>query len=115
MAGSTTTTTTSRTTTSSSSTSSTSTTTAKISTTTTTAKNICVVKRIYGDDSDEVQKLKFIRDNVLNQTPAGQELIKLYYQWSPIIVEAMEEDEGFKEEMREVIEGILAMIRSEIE
>ena len=53
--------------------------------------------------------LKYLRDSVLNNTPEGQEIIKLYYQWSPAIVIAMEEDEGFQEEMEELIDGVLGL------
>jgi len=47
--------------------------------------------------------------------PVGQELIRLYYQWSPIIVKAMEDDEEFKEEAKEMIYGVLPMIGEEAE
>jgi hypothetical protein len=48
---------------------------------------------------------------VLSQTPEGQELIKLYYQWSPAIVRAMENDEEFKEEVKEMVDGVLELVR----
>jgi len=51
----------------------------------------------------------------LNQTKEGEELIKLYYQWSPVIVKAMEEDEEFKKEVKAMIDGVLPLIREEIE
>ena len=47
--------------------------------------------------------------------PVGQELIRLYYQWSPVIVKAMEDDEEYKEEAKEMIYGVLLLIRGEIE
>jgi hypothetical protein len=47
----------------------------------------------------------------MSQTPEGQELIKLYYQWSPTVVKAMEEDEGFREEVKEMIDEILGVIQ----
>ncbi len=71
----------------------------------------CVAKVIYGEESEEVELLRYFRDKMLNQTPAGQELIELYYQWSPAIVKVMEEDMEFKEELKELLEGILPMIR----
>jgi len=48
---------------------------------------------------------------VLSKTPTGLEIIKLYYQLSPAIVSAMVADEAFKKEVKEMIEGILPMIR----
>ena len=50
------------------------------------------------------------RDNVLSATPEGQEIIDLYYQWSPVIVRAMEADEDFKGEVKALIDGILPLI-----
>jgi hypothetical protein len=39
----------------------------------------------------------------------------LYYEWSPVIVKAMGEDEAFKQEAREMIDGVLEVIRGEVE
>jgi len=86
-----------------------------ITTTTTTTTGNCPSKETYGEGSEEVELLRYIRDNVLAQTPEGRELIRLYYQWSPAVVEIMEEDEGFKEEVKDMIDGILLTIRTEIE
>ena len=74
---------------------------------------ICPVEEVYGESANETTLLRYFRDNVLRKSPEGQEIIKLYYQWSPAIVEAMEEDEEFKEEAREMIDGILGLIREE--
>ena len=70
---------------------------------------------ICGEQSEEVAALRWYRDNVLSQTPEGRELIKLYYQWSPIIVRAMEQDEEFKEEIKQIIDGVLPMIEDGME
>jgi len=59
--------------------------------------------------------LRHFRDKVLSQTPEGQDLIRLYYELSPGIVKAMEEDESFKQEVKEMIDGILPLLRGEIE
>ena len=52
---------------------------------------------------------------MLNKTPEGQELTRLYYEWSSSIVEAMKEDEKFKEEIEEMIDGVLMLIAEEAE
>jgi len=39
----------------------------------------------------------------------------LYYERSPAIVEMMNEDEEFKQEVKEMIDGILPLIREEVE
>ena len=51
----------------------------------------------------------------MNKTPVGQEIIRLYYQWSPAIVKAMGDDEEFKEEVKEMIDGILELVEEETE
>ena len=84
------------------------------SSTTTVPLLICPFQEIYGEYSQEVEYLRYVRDKVLRQTREGRELIKLYYQWSPAIVMAMEEDELFKEELREIMDGVLSMIAGEV-
>jgi hypothetical protein len=75
----------------------------------------CTLVKIYGENSKEVKILRLFRDNVLSKTPEGQEIIRLYYQWSPAIVKAMERDEEFKEEVKEMIDGILGLIPEKAE
>lgn len=62
-----------------------------------------------------MELLRKYRDEVLNTTLVGQEIIRLYYLWSPAIVKAMEADETFKREIKEMIDGILPLIREEVE
>ncbi len=76
---------------------------------------LCAVEIVYGKDSETTQLLRYFRNNVLEKTSAGQEMINLYYEWSPAIVKAMEGDEEFKEEIKEMIDGILPLIRREVE
>jgi len=87
-----------------------STTTTANSTTTTT---ICPLKKIYGQHSEETELLRCFRDQVLNKTPEGKEVIRLYYEWSPLIAKAMEVDEEFKEGLKKVIDGILLLTMEE--
>jgi hypothetical protein len=94
------------------------TTTSTPDTTTTTEEDddgICPIEEIYGEDAEETEILRYLRDTFLNQTPEGQELIRLYYEWSPAIVKAMEEDEEFKEEIKGMVDGVLPLIGKEIE
>ncbi len=75
----------------------------------------CVVEKIYGGHSEKVETLRYFRDNILRRTPTGQEIIRLYYEWSPAIVKAIEENEGLKGELKGVIDGILTLIGAEAE
>ena len=67
----------------------------------------CFFSRTLGEDSITVEYLRSYRDNVLTKTPEGRKLIKLYYQWSPVIVNIMDGDEDFMEEMISVIDEVV--------
>jgi len=79
-------------------------------TTTTTSSSTCISEVLYGENSEEVKVLRFLRDEILSRTPTGREIIRLYYDWSPMIVKTTEEDGEFKEEVKEMIDGVLAII-----
>lgn len=51
----------------------------------------------------------------MTQTPEDQELIRLYYEWSHVIVKEMEEDRRFEEEVKSTIDEILSLIDSMVE
>ena len=86
------------------------------STTTTTGSIInCFSEEIYGQHSEETELLRYFRDQVLNKTPEGKEIIRLYYLWSPAIVKAMEANEEFKETVKGRMDGILLLIMEEAE
>ena len=70
----------------------------------------CPLIFVLGEDSNELDLLRRFRDEVLCKTPIGRNIIKLYYQWSPAIVEAMEENKIFREKIREIIDGFLPII-----
>lgn len=71
----------------------------------------CPVTQIYGNNSEKTQLLRYVRDNIFNKTLEGQEIIALYYHWSPIIVKAMEADEEFKQEIKDMIDKVLSIIK----
>ena len=83
--------------------------------TTTTSAPSCLSELIYGGHSEETELLRYLRDNVLSQTPEGQEIIRLYYRWSSVIVKAMGENEEFKEDVKEIIDGILSLTEGKVE
>lgn len=82
-------------------------------TTTTTGENTCPSTKIYGKYSEETALLRYFRDAVLSQTAEGREIIRLYYQWSPVIMKIMEEDEEFKEEVKVIIDEAMMLIGEE--
>jgi rhodanese-related sulfurtransferase len=75
--------------------------------------SICATEKIYGENSVEVKVLRYFRDNILSTTSEGKNLIKLYYQWSPVVVKTIEEDEEFKMEVKEIIDDVLHLIKRE--
>jgi len=75
----------------------------------------CPAEKLYGENSEESELLRDLRDRVLSTTQEGQEIIRLYYLWSPAIVKAMEEDEKFKEEVKDLTDQLLSLIRAEAE
>ena len=77
---------------------------------TTTTVQPCPSETLYGGHSEETELLRYLRDNILNQTPEGQEIIGLYYKFSSMIVEMMNDDESFKAQVKEMIDGILDLI-----
>lgn len=87
-----------------------STTSTGVFTTTTTSAPSCLSELIYGEHSEETVMLRHFRDKVLIETPEGREIIKLYYQWNPLIVKVMEENEAFNEEVRGMVEGFLELM-----
>lgn len=83
------------------------------STTSTATFQPCVAEVVYGEGSSQAELLRGIRDNVLSKTPEGRGIIKLYYQWSPMLVKAMETDEEFKQWAMEIADSMLPMIEGE--
>jgi len=75
----------------------------------------CPIEQIYGTYSKEVELLRHFRDRVLSRAPAGQEITRLYYKWSPSIVTAMKEDDGFKKTIKALLDGILPLVEEEVE
>jgi hypothetical protein len=84
-------------------------------TTTTAVFGSCIIERLYGEDSEAAGMLRYFRDSVLSRTLEGQEMIRLYYAWSPPIVRVMEGDEGFKTEVKEMLDGIVPLIEELVE
>jgi hypothetical protein len=75
----------------------------------------CVAVSLYGANSEEVRLLRRLRDEVLNRTAEGQEIIKLYYQLSPFMVSTMKGDAGFNGKVKDMIDVVLPIISAEVE
>jgi hypothetical protein len=75
----------------------------------------CLLISALNNDEIKIATLRKFRDEVLSKTPVGREYIKFYYEWSPFIVRAMEEDEEFKQEVQALIEQLLPMIEAMVQ
>ena len=70
----------------------------------------CPLLGLYGEHSEEIALLRYFRDSVLSENPMGRELIQQYYEWGPVIIQTMEEDEVFREEVKEMVDGFLLLM-----
>ena len=85
-----------------------------ITTTTVTVLFACPLQYLYGESSEEVLLLRWFRDHVLRTTPEGKQIIRLYYQWSPLLLKAMEEDDALQEAVKEVVDQLLRLLRADM-
>jgi hypothetical protein len=92
------------------------TTTTYVTTTTTTKKQgPCPSEKIYGENSEQTQLLREYRDNVLSKTPEGQEVIKIYYKFSPAVTKLLEQRPLLKKRAKAIIDCMLPGIRKKVE
>jgi len=80
----------------------------------TTIPSLCPSQYLYGEVSEEVMLLRWFRDNLLSTTPEGKQIIKLYYQWSPLLRKAMEEDKRLQKEVKEAFDHIVGLLRADM-
>lgn len=72
--------------------------------------DLCPIVQIVGDNATVVESLRYFRDEVLSRTPEGLEIIRLYYQLSPSVVEIMEEDKELKAVVKELAGDVVEML-----
>jgi len=72
---------------------------------------LCAAQEMFGEDSAEVKILRDFRDTTLNKSPEGKELIKLYYQISPAIVQAIKKDPVFRKTVKQLAGKLLPMLK----
>jgi rhodanese-related sulfurtransferase len=74
-------------------------------------KNQCPAEAVYGENSEQVLLLRDFRDSVLHQTAEGRKAITLYYAFSPMLVNMMTQDDGFKGRLRAAIDRVLPELK----
>jgi hypothetical protein len=75
----------------------------------------CFLLRLYGEGSEEVGMLRRFRNHFIDSGPEGEEIIKFYYKWSPLLVKAIEDDEELEEQLREVVDTVLFLTEEKID
>ena len=75
----------------------------------------CPSSDALNNDEEKIETLRRFRDEVLSKTPVGREYIKLYYQWSPVVLQMMQEDEELKEEVQALLEELWPLIEEMLE
>ncbi len=82
---------------------------------TSTTTTVCPLEKLYGENSEESECLRRLRDSILNKSPEGRAIIRLYRESAPRLAKVMEEDAEFKKEVRAMIDEVLLMLRNEPE
>lgn len=85
----------------------------KVNALNTVSSQPCLAEEIYGEYSEEVELLRNFRDNRLNKTSEGQEIVRLYYEWGPVMIKVIKENEEFKEKIKGIIDEVLTLIGAE--
>ena len=70
----------------------------------------CPLSAALNNDEIKLDTFRRFRDEVLSKTPVGREYIRLYYRWSPVLLQMMKEDEELKEEVEVLLEELLPSI-----
>ena len=81
----------------------------------TTTTTICAAEAIYGEQSEQIKLLRKYRDNVLNKTPEGQEIIKTYYKFSPTVTQLLKQSPLLRNKAKTLIDGMLPGIKKKVE
>jgi hypothetical protein len=73
----------------------------------------CSATYLLGENNPRLKTLRKFRDDVLSKSAYGRIVIQQYYWWSPLIVEAMRNDEELKAQLKETVDKILQVIDSQ--
>jgi len=77
--------------------------------------DLCLAELLYGKDEDETNLLRAYRDSVLSTTPEGQDIIRMYYEWSPGIRDWVKQDEQLRKDMRTVFDSAVPLIKKQVQ
>jgi len=70
----------------------------------------CAASAVLGSDNPQLGSLRLLRDEVLSKSPAGRQIIKLYYAASNQMTAAINSNPALKKSARQALESILPAI-----
>ncbi len=72
----------------------------------------CFIETVYkGSLSEEIMLLRYFRDSVLLKSPAGRQLVKLYYFLSPALSRFAEQNKRFEHDAKDILDSIVCFVR----
>jgi hypothetical protein len=74
-----------------------------------------LIEKIYGRHSATTESIRCFRDTFLTHTAEGQEIIKCYSKWNLLLVEAIEKDNEFKEQVKKTVDAIVPVLIESLE
>lgn len=70
----------------------------------------CAAAYVLGSDDPQLNTLRAFRDNVLAKSPAGQQLIKLYYAQNDKLIALIETSPAFKNAAKNILAAIVPAV-----
>lgn len=70
----------------------------------------CPAAALLGTDDPQLDTLRQFRDNVLAKSPAGRQLIKIYYATGSKIVAVLDNNPALKNSAKKALEAILPAV-----
>jgi len=71
-------------------------------------KSSCAALAALGDDAESLTALRTFRDQALNTTSFGRQLVELFYTYSPALITSMESSPQLKEGIRLLLKACAA-------
>jgi hypothetical protein len=75
----------------------------------------CPLSLLVDGNPADMHTLREFRDTILNETPEGKGIIKLYYSLNPAIRKVIREDTLIKEQLKGILHELLPLIRNGLE
>ncbi|MBN2108155.1 MAG: hypothetical protein JW832_12095 [Deltaproteobacteria bacterium] len=72
-------------------------------------KSSCAALAALSDDAESLTALRAFRDQVLNTTSFGRQLVELFYHYSPALITSMESSPALKEGVRRLFKACAAV------